>query len=214
LSDVRLVYTTDKKHPFFINNTQANSFEVQDAGTVMRETIHLLNKSRRRKAIMDGKKFHDREESRKKVNAQVELIVKDLYLKSPKRKFAEIYTLLFGNVPRDKVRDKYLQNLLQMIRYASDQIIKSEKGYWRIQRGYSSGVDALIKKIYENRNARWSQPKKNKDKKIEDVGKKHIVVESKDDKKSNQILIDNSQLPVELNIQIGKINIIIKIGGK
>lgn len=155
----RLVYTTDKK--LAEHNVEIFDESVgREARGEMSSIIDQMHKTKKRSCIM-GKGFRDMEKKYREISKIVDI------LEIRATTHNNIYTKFYDNAPKDKYKDKYLQNLLQTIKYASHQVICSKNNFWQIDPKYMSGKQALIEAIKQNYSTRWRVSRINKTKAVE-----------------------------------------------
>jgi hypothetical protein len=144
----------------------------KEARGIRSETIHEINKNRKRRVIMGESKISRRPEEAKKREEEITKVVTFLFNRDPMRATSkEIYNHIFSDAVVEKQKVKYIQNLLQTIRCASEEIIFTKEGIWRITPGYhyegkrdDKALEILLKKIIANKNARYQKPKVEKPK--------------------------------------------------
>lgn len=154
MDKAKLVYTTEKK--LAAHNIKVFDENVgREARREMSNTISQMHQTKKRGCII-GKGFRDMEK-------KYQEIVRIVNILEP-RPIAhyDIYAKFYHNAAKDKYKDKYLQNLLQTIKYASLQVIRSKDKLWGIDPKYTSGRLELIATIKQNYSNRWRMSRANK----------------------------------------------------
>lgn len=211
----KLVYTTDKNNPAYVDNiggmSAMDSVFAREANIERRQSINQMNKSRRRHFVMEKPKAKIGKPISEAKKKEVTWVINSLWRKKASR--SEILTLLPN---RGK---KYIDNLMQTIKFAVEPYIFSKDGLWQISEDCPMDAANLIELAINNRGARFRKSKQNKVPK-EKLTKRTIsqIVDNDlheefygDHLKSKKIVVD-SGAPVEIEIKTGKASIVIKIG--
>lgn len=227
MRESELVATTDKSNKLFYGNLD-QGVEVSDVRQMMNSDIDLMNKSKRRSLVRNtnGLRLRSEEQSRIK-NAKIELLIN--FLAGKDRTLKEIYKHIFPNDKTEVKKNKtWLTNFLNQVKNASESIIHSkekERGVWRIDPNYRSGLKALIEKTQKDKSKIWkkydSKEWKNHNKtEIKRKEKRGVIPipamsASPAPKKTSiekKSIVVSGDKPVKLSIIVGKVSIEIKIG--
>ena len=158
----KLVYTSDRKDPNFLNNVQIGlETKPKEIINEYSKDIHLIKQS------LPNTKSGGKLKMKKQSEKSIEVI------KRVKNEFTSLVTFLSSG-KKDvtslknhlKLSGVKFSNFMQKAKEASQKIIQNKDGLWFIVPGYISGNEALINKMVENRNAvfnNWLARKKERE---------------------------------------------------
>ena len=201
----KLVYTTDKNNPAYVDNiggmSEVDGIFAKEANIERRQSINQMNKSKRRHMVIPKGKEMKKKEINPVKEKEFTWIINYLYLH--KKAFRKTLLSLLPNR-----NAKYIDNTMQTIKCAVEPYVFSKDGLWQIKEDCPMDANSLIELAVKNRNARFKRPKKDKapKEKLPKTKRQHDI-----NLKSQKIVVD-SGAPVEIEIKTGKASIVIKIG--
>jgi hypothetical protein len=153
----RLVYTSDKSSKEFLNNLSPPIVEKSEIISTIHGDIDLLNKSRKRSVIMGSKKITKTNRLSEDMWKQVFKIVVKLLQTEPKTK-KEVWNVIRSSniLPTEmSTSEKWIDNLMQLIKFASINSIYPHDGKWCIKT-IGQPIDTYVNELFKNKHLRFA----------------------------------------------------------